>query len=862
MSTQSFITTFPSVYEPIDTFSIQKMESQPNESTLGNDEAIETTEFIDTDALLAGSWGEISDPTFAIAATPEVSLPGWFKRPRLLANYTWTGSLSLELDPWALFFNTPDVLDKTKYFHMWHGNLKLRIVVNGNPFLYGRSVIGYIPLYTTNDAAARAMINFPNNSHPKVSYLSQTLSEWIDPSTTHTIEMELPFLHPKNWARFYNEATTVDGDDIDHMGKIFIESIVDLVNASSGTSDTVTVSIFGYFDNLEMAVPSALPAAWILEGKQRRRANIQTGEIKEAQEGKLVVSTVASNIAEAAGYLTKVPVIGPFAMATEIGATAVSSIAKIFGFSSPLQLADEMPISIKPYSNMAFTTVANTATKISVDPLNEVTIDPRVTGGCSDDDLIISQIAEREGFLTNVPWDASVTPVSNRATLCRIGVTPHIYAVDHNLVQQCREPLPCSFAVMPFKYWRGSMKYRFEVVASQYHRGKVVIFYEPSLNAQTVLDATTNLDFAKHKTIVVDLEELNGLEVVVPWATSRPFAKVGSIPGTTTVPYNYFPAYPLDPAVLITALPDETNGFLEVRVLNQLTSVADPATDISINVYASCEQLEVARPENLPLALRGTPGIVPAAWLLESKEVSSAVAASETKRHAILPDHSPPDLTKVVFGENIISFRALLKRYTENLSVSGATATTHIQTQFAIYPQVDAWTPSTTVTTNLSQIDNLHLVNYLAPAYVGIRGGFRHIYDPKPVSEQIPNFAVNNLDVSSSTVAIDTRTRITAGGHIFRRETNSAISISVPYYSSNRFYPAGNDTFIFNKAYTHAIVADGYFAPTNELPGVSGSCDVKATSTDNTIRVYMAAADDFSLIHFIAAPPMLFPNPP
>jgi hypothetical protein len=37
----------------------------------------------------------------------------------------------------------------------------------------------------------------------------------------------------------------------------------------------------------------------------------------------------------------------------------------------------------------------------------------------------------------------------------------------------------CGAAAMPFKYWSGSMKYRFQVVCSAFHRGRIAVVYDP-----------------------------------------------------------------------------------------------------------------------------------------------------------------------------------------------------------------------------------------------------------------------------------------------------------------------------------------------------------------------------------------------
>jgi hypothetical protein len=92
-----------------------------------------------------------------------------------------------------------------------------------------------------------------------------------------------------------------------------------------------------------------------------------------------VISRPASTVARYARALTNIPWIGPFARATEIGAGAVSAIAKIFGYSAPVELNYNMMVPA-PRPSLAVVDTKYPANKLSVDSKQEVTIDPTTTG--------------------------------------------------------------------------------------------------------------------------------------------------------------------------------------------------------------------------------------------------------------------------------------------------------------------------------------------------------------------------------------------------------------------------------------------------------------------------------------------------
>ena len=165
-----------------------------------------------------------------------------------------------------------------------------------------------------------------------------------------------------------------------------------------------------------------------------------------------------------------------YARATELAASAVSSIATMFGYSRPVQLADITPYKPMYLGNMANTNVPDTSSKLTLDCKQELTIDPRTMGLGMTDEMTIKSIAQRESFLTQFGWQVAD---STETLLWNTEVCPVLWNTISGTPDELHFPA-CCFATLPFQRWRGTMKFRFQIVASAFHKGRLKITYDPS----------------------------------------------------------------------------------------------------------------------------------------------------------------------------------------------------------------------------------------------------------------------------------------------------------------------------------------------------------------------------------------------
>ena len=148
-----------------------------------------------------------------------------------------------------------------------------------------------------------------------------------------------------------------------------------------------------------------------------------TSESHEANTG--VISGPASVIASGASLFEDLPIIGPFALATRIGASAVGEIARLFGFSRP---RDDSKPGYPHAANYAVSIGEVRAKQLTTDPNQEVTIDASFLGD-KGDSLSFQNTIMRSGYCYRFAWTQSHT--SGQA-LFKLPVSPMLSTISSN----------------------------------------------------------------------------------------------------------------------------------------------------------------------------------------------------------------------------------------------------------------------------------------------------------------------------------------------------------------------------------------------------------------------------------------------
>jgi len=798
-------------------------------------------EFDDAEALPTLDMSNFLNKTFDTDSDSAADLSGYLSRPVKIASIPWVEGVLLDTDinPWSLFFSNTFIRKKLDNFSRIRCDLHLKFVINSSPFYYGCVRAAWRPMqFPIRVGSTRPEDRIPFSQAPGV---------YLEPSKMSSVEMVLPFLWTGAW---------LDIGQIDQftaMGNLDFVEYAALQSANAVVGTGITISVYAWAENIVMCGPTTGLA-------------LQSDEY--ADGGKGTISGPATTVANLASMFSSIPVIGPFATATTIGANAVSSIAKLFGYSNPPVIDD-----VHGFHGKAFHAFANVETRmpidrLCIDPKNEVTIDNSVCNVDGEDPLTFANTIGRESFIESTAWTSVLavdTPIYTGL------VAPGHVVIDSSSPLQDREySTPLSYFGRMFDYWRGSLIYKIKFIKTQYHKGRVVISWDPNVSVIGSSDIETAV-YSK----VVDLELQDEVEFSIPYKAISPYLRNTTADMITS---SATPTLTLDKLF--------HNGMFTVRVLNVLTGpAANPSIDVLLYMRPG-DDFRYARPTDLPRTAT--------TLSVQSNDYIDTDIAHEDPTH-----DSAIDLITV--GESYISLRPLLHRTSLSaIQPIGQYATSDVAfvaagNQFTtnLIPRIPApwgYDPTNGVNWAASQtggdsqrfnfVKN-HPIRWVLNCFVGYRGSTNiHVNPICPASIQYIdslaasrhyfgttiNPTLQNVNRTTHRVspigdsALARTVNVTSGGVVVKSSgqtgvsltnTNvqSALSVNVPQYSQMRFnlapYAFRNVTYDGGPNVYDNVVVNTQF---------STETDGSATTPWPSMEIYYSAGVDFNPVFFICAP--------
>lgn len=775
----------------------------------------------------------------------DASLDQFFSRPIKVKEITWPTSATFleEFNPWKEYFENTRVINRISNYKLLTATLKVKITINGTPFHYGRALASYNPLHRVDSLTkVRPLLLLDFVSGTQRPHI------WIDPTNSQGGEMSLPFFYWKN-------ALDIVGSDWDDMGLLSIAPL-NLLAHANGADSPCTINVFVWAENVKFAIPTS----------------INPGEIEpQADEYQAtgVLSKPASAIASVAKALGKIPLFSPYARATEMGATTMANIASMFGYCRPVDIERHVYRTFLK-NDLAVCNGKDDVQKLSVDAKQELTLDPRTVGLGNVDELSINYIAARESWIEKFFWQ---TGDPSEKKIFSILVDPMIHRAFSDNPGIERSFPATAFATIPFQKWRGTLKFRFQVVASKYHKGRMKIVYDPTGAISDEAEYNTAY------TTIVDISDTTDFTIECGWGQATTyrdhcgFRPQGQMFGTSLAYTSHTNSY--------------GNGVISAYIVNELT-VPDTTipNDIEINCFISAgddfelamptseflSQLRLVNSQDLPR------DVVPQAEEAppeETQKMDSAPLMAPTLN--VVGNTMPTmDNTNLIhFGESIRSFRTLLKRYYLHEALIGdapgtngnITAMVHVRPNMPLEPGYtvtggDIVRPAESGDYYYAQMT---LLRYISLAYGAWRGAIRWNHDSsmfvvpnknlrsgsvrvsRNVGDLIPSsstFQGTGLDGDSADgqkywCDLFQLSNVNNGHTLASVQYASINSTEIPYYSELRFTPSKQiarfDRPMINwPSHTVSAVAD-----LEEMSNIVSSC---------------AAGEDFSCYFFLGAP--------
>jgi hypothetical protein len=880
------IQTLPSFDEQFgDAIEPQSAEEHPMADSEAAEPSAQTpnVQFTDAHPGFHDSRGTMMDPLRSSIPDDEVALDKFFMRPIKIRDYEWeiNSNLNETFDPWALYFENKRVINKLANYRLMSATLHVKFLLNGTGLHYGRALVSYRPL----DDFDALTINTPSQNG--LCLASQRPHLYLNPTISQGGCLTLPFFTPFNML----DITTAQWRQ---MGQLDINSLTTLKHAS-GSPTPIRISVLAWATNVTLSGLTTQNPALIVP----QSSNEYTG----------ILSKPASAVAKIAGVVKDIPMLSRFAMATEIGANSIAYMANFFGFSKPPGVHPGT-VTVVANDNSINCDGRKSLHKLTVDSQQELTVDPAVAGLDSVDELTISSIATRESYLTRFRWQETDDP---EKLLFNAIIDPGVIRWTDAWTSEIAMT-SLGFAATPFQYWRGSVRYRFQVVSSSFHSGRLRVVWDPF--GTPLGGADYNTAYAQ----VVDISENNDFVVEIGWGQSTTWRNV--IQTQQPADYAYSPTQLTDDAVRVPYNGANTatvgNGTISVYVMNSLIS-PDSTIDNDVVVLVSVaggDDMEFAVPVNrhanfqlslaptsahgfsgpfenrvLDLQFPGLAGNVPQSDSDPEQRTQAVgladVGGNPTQQKETLQLGPPPIMdslvNKIYMGETIVSFRSLLKRFTFHEWLlprgleDGPNRISFVRYNFPLYSGHTGAAPGvnlvrTVPSGNVIQGCN-SLLNYLGPAYAGWRGGIRYIIDTSYNNERNANRAtgihVNLLHTNNGDGIV--RADYDDGPIFFNPASSNVSKLSLGYFLQNTQggYPTSdhvNPIQCFEIPYQQQY----RFCPSRQ--GIRAGTDLfqqrwemeiysqMKVLPDSLFPKWVAAGEDFTFLFYLG-PPILYYRP-
>lgn len=782
-----------------------------------------------------------NDDTMDIVSKGPSDISSFLSRPVRISTQSWAvGSpLFAKINPWTLWATDTYVRQKLAHYNLLRCRLHVKAVVSGTGFHYGRALLGYNPWSITDDVTT-----IRNFLEVDMVQLSQRPKVFINPTTNEGGELICPFFYNHNYMN-------LRAGDYADMGELYLKSFQDLAHANGG-DDPVTITIFAWAEDVTLTMPTSQYTA-----QSGKRGAMNSGD----EYGKGIISSTASAIADAAGTLTDAPVIGPYARATEICARAGADVARMYGYSRPPIISEQTLMKPLNVGNLANIDASDAVSRLTLDSKQEITIDSRTVGLDGKDQMSLSSIVTRESYLTQFTWSPSQT-LNTMLWNSRVG--PHLYRVYNG---EEIHPTPMSMVSSLFERWQGTIKFRFQIVKSAFHKGKLLVRWDPNRHNPAI---AYNTVYSR----VVDIAEEDDFEVEIGWGQAEPFLKTKPMTNSPGTDFDAVTQLPLSNAEI-------WNGILEVDVLNALVSPGADAS-ISVNVFVSMsDDFKFGGPTNVainnlsvfkpPVEYTPQSGSIADMPQIASDSVNESTDKPE-ETVAIAPIASMSTAHdkqyQVFYGECPTSLRELFRRYikTRSYYLENSSAIENIRMHNITVPGFPfhyGLDPNgiDTYATNTCTMAVQSPLSYMAPCYAGWRGSFRKkfVIDGAWPWNNVTAQRVGFLPYSANYTDLATPTTQTATNLFTRqyaeegfngltatdRTVNSVLETEIPYYIGKRMSPSREPGLPFNNG-SEAVMVQVL------TPGERTTVPVSFKS--GIMHQYDAVGEDFSLFFFVGCP--------
>lgn len=517
----------------------------------------------------------------------DLQLGEFLSRPVIVYTGSWTENAfhSASIDPFKLLLSNTAIKNKLTGYRYFRAGMRVTVTLSSSPFLYSCLQVSYAPLESSTESFGFKTATGSSQSDVLLKS-NLPFSGWVYPQDCKPLVFEIPFIYPVDWVNITSSNPSA-------FGFLRLASAIPLRSAGVVGTATCTISVVAQFIDPEVCGLTA----------SQPQSNTMAGASKDLSRAGFGSASAWANVA--------------------------SKALKLVGLSNP----SDVEVT-KPTVSKLFTGLSNVDTPVLSEPLSMgyktgLLSDPHLGHG---DELDIASICAKPSTIMMAPW--ATTNAAGDA-IFRAYVTP-CQLVDEvltgaggNMYDKFAMTSACYLSTF-FTKWRGTVCYRFKPICSQFHRGKLRVYYDSGFLSNAPAEGVLTSQ-------IIDLAEVGECVIKVPMNTACPWLSV--LPWLT----GGYPGFDA-PTTFGTSLNSSYaaslfNGTIRVQVMQALTS-PNAIGNIVIQVDSWVEDAQFADPCHWTTTGGGALTIIdPSPWQSGDDEVD--VLAKPLVR---LPKLPPPSL--------------------------------------------------------------------------------------------------------------------------------------------------------------------------------------------------------------------------
>lgn len=519
--------------------------------------------------------------------------------------------------PDILLQSSTNIVNKLNYFTFFRANIKVKLVFNATPFQSGRYWMYFAPYDVVSNRPTRSYL--PNQTgFPGTE---------IDLASGSAVELKIPYCAPLS---HYN---LVDGHS--NMGHLYMSAIQPL--ASGTTGDTAGFTLFAWFEDIELAMPTSVPVL-----VPTLEAQIMT---ESAEKSDRPISGSFSRLGGLASFVAdNVPILSSFARPVAWVSRIAAGVASTFGFNKPISIQDNSAIYNVPAKGFTHMDGSDHSVVLAAAPDNGLTL-PKGLFSTDVDEMDLKYVCSKSCVFDTFTWTSANAVGTNLSYFPVIpGVTNYarIATLDYGVTT-------IGYVSSMFRLWRGGLKYRLVASKTAFHTGRIRVTFHPAVFLPVGSDAT----YSNAYSWVLDLSASSELEFEIPYVSNMPWKQtyVGTPDEINAIGENYSP------------------GLVTIQVLNPLrVANASASSTVGLNLWISgANDLSFAIPsfsENAPSAWNGEP-------TLEAQILNETAKGVEHNEQVVdssvnlfgMRSMSNFMAEQLTIGEKISSLRQLTRRF-------------------------------------------------------------------------------------------------------------------------------------------------------------------------------------------------------